>query len=562
MKRSDFRAHIEALKLQQKQVAVAFVEALPKDEEVALNTATTKLSKLLADHHDGVTFFASAARRAALAAALKLPLDVVVAALDAREVILDPRFPRHVSDALVRQGAAAAVSVRFISVEGRAATTNVPKYGPVRVTGDPSSALALRDVAAKNPAALVVLANEDDRKWYADSGCPYAFVSAVARGFELSDHADWLPVPPLGPARTWSRANDPLLPNPELTAMLRAEAAAGHIKARDGAPWDQGYPQNGNTFLFPTEVERCAPCLFDADERGVEPSYPLVEILRRLDPGFADVEVRHLRRAHSHEETFELSVEELRNATKTVVWWRERQLFGFGPATAALATALGPHHDLAVPAALTAIIDALAHANPFDDLAWKPLLDAARDVGLDLALAQAARKSEVAGSDPVTKLEANRHAEREKTRVRVRTPTEGDADAIRSALMALAERPLDVERADATLPFRLKLAARSEFLELPKDPFDVVHAIAQLGAGRTMRIRIAQFRGAGSGEMRADRTYSGRRRSDWRDSDGDILELDGDGTHVWIETRYDPDLDGARPGRRIRGKAAIAADDD
>ena len=93
------------------------------------------------------------------------------------------------------------------------------------------------------------------------------------------------------------------------------------------------------------------------------------------------------------------------------------------------------------------------------------------------------------------------------------------------------------------LPLYFSLASEAPLSPLPLAESDVFHVLASLGAGRVLRIRVAQFEGAASGTLRRDT----RSTSDYKS-----VSLDGDGTHVVVQSLYDENLEGglARPRQR------------
>lgn len=113
------------------------------------------------------------------------------------------------------------------------------------------------------------------------------------------------------------------------------------------------------------------------------------------------------------------------------------------------------------------------------------------------------------------------------------------------------------------LPLHFGLAAESPLSPLPKEPLDVVHVLANLGAGRVLRFRIQQFEGPGAGPLRVSTSSSAARHRLALRDEKHRCQLDGDGTHVVLECLYDELLEGVavQPRRRREGEAVSVYDD-
>ncbi len=139
-----------------------------------------------------------------------------------------------------------------------------------------------------------------------------------------------------------------------------------------------------------------------------------------------------------------------------------------------------------------------------------PIVHAYTAAGLSLKGAFASWAAQVAGADAPG---ANEVAE-----IELPQWTAADEIEARLAIAALAARPMCLRATLRTLRLRLELASRSPLSPMPRARFDVAHVLANVGARRVMRVRIAKFAGEGQGQLRA--------------TSRKCVELDGDGNRT------------------------------
>jgi len=317
------------------------------------------------------------------------------------------------------------------------------------------------------------------------------------------------------------------------------------------------------------EVSRLARQVFAADERGEEPAFTFHDIAPWL-MAHADgtwhlelPQVRSSRHQHPRQDqaVVALSLEHaLQGPTSTIVWWWKKRLLAMGPSAAAFADLVRPQHKVAAPGEIDDWRAALEVRNPFDPSAFNDLVEAARcEAGVSLTDAMGEWRRRIAADDASPSDRQGRD-DKQATERQVLGWSREDERAARAALSALAARPMKVPMAETTLALRLRAASRAPLILVAKNRFDVAHVIASLGAGRVLRVRIAQFEGAGTGEL----TLSAARSANSLAGTSRMLELDGDGTHAWVESLYDEELEGMYVRARARRADAEAArrDDD
>lgn len=534
------RALLNEQGLSQKDVAARMVEWSEKnapDDPLKLTTLTPKLSKLLGGDAEGRAYFSHGRRGEALAHGFNVPTDDIQGMLSRVELLLDPRLPWHAVEALRRQAAMCPERVQILPLVGdnseAAGEPDTTPFGVVRVAGAAEGdRLALRDASDDNERAVVVLADDVDVAFFERCRRRVSFVRRVPRGYELALDPGLVPVPPPKPGALW-RDGVPQISHPELTAWMRLEGAA----ARRGP-------------YLSREATESDRILAAADERGEEPAFPLDGVEGWLAERELDeivVPTRDYRRA----ETW--LAEGWKSPEDNLVWWHEEVLYSIGPASQAFVEILGGHSVVVDPPAVRAARDALETRNPFENFADERGAMKAIGLSLDEALAVRRRSLFVLDREGIAA---------SKDTFTLAPFSEDEEMRVRNVLRETAAREMCGVPAEwLGLPMYLNLAAQAELSPLPKEGFDVVHVLASLGAGRALRIRIAQFAGDGDGPL----AFSpGRSVYRLGGSVKGTCAMDGDGTHVFIETLYDELLEGSsvRPRARRRKQAQDDADDD
>lgn len=568
MNTERLRAILAEQELTQKDIATRVVDWLAANagDALKLGTVESKLSKLLAGEEEGIAHFEHGRRGEALAHALGLADEEVRAMLSRKQVLLDPQLPAHAAEALRRQALACPESVEILpdvgprrSSDGKPDTTPL---GPVReARSGEESRLALLDASDANPRAVVVLAHDADLRRFNDRGRSVSFVTRVPRGYELESDPGLVPVPPPKPPTLWPDGvgGVPHVAHPGLTAWVRE-------KSQKAKPDPYGHSSRQ-----PGPLEQL---LAAADERGEEPAFPLDEIgewLTRHELGFVPQARRH---GYPHYDPRRPPTPATREAlTGDNVWWHSGQIYAIGPKARAFADLIMCHDVVVDPPEIAAWLHALATRNPFEPEGfadvWAGLVSVglARVGGPHDAHALEERLKERRAELFAFGCEPDPHARPDTPPARFDLPTfaDGEEGAARESIRRLSARPLTgVLRAWLGLPLHLGLAAESPLSPLPKEPFDVVHVLANLGAGRVLRIRIAQFEGAGVGPLQVSSAHVARpHRLAFRD-EKKSCQLDGDGTHVVLECLYDELLEGAimLPRKRREEAAARSNDDD
>jgi hypothetical protein len=213
--------------------------------------------------------------------------------------------------------------------------------------------------------------------------------------------------------------------------------------------------------------------------------------------------------------------------TKTLLWSHARAILGVGAKTDRIAILLAPHHAIAEPPALARWKDALNTWNPWrsggkgglpESERWTSLCaDAVRELGFPIAGTVTRWREQVA-----------KKWARPRAPARLATPEE--AQGAHETLAALAARPWDVEASSPAWPLRLDAAARARLTALPgHGEREAIHVVANLGAGRLLRIQVVRF--------------LGEKQAAFQQCGGD-LEVDGGDVHIWFEPLGDPLLEG------------------
>lgn len=534
----EIRQLIQETKKSNKEVAGAFAERMGLN----INTVTSDLSELVNGKPGSERkFFSRHEQRQAFAQALEVDLERLEAIFGycdkRRYLVLDPALTADVRDFLMRQQESDEAGYECVEVQNG---------------GD------LGKTAKAAPGCVVALRNDADLRIYELADIAAATVRRVPRGFELLGFSGLVPIPRAAPAPAWNRGA-PMFSHPDLVADIRREAVARKLNEKnidDARRFDRSHEREPSAedvgWLRRRQLDdviTLARHVFSSDKTETEPSFPLSLVLPWLEArGDAKwrLQVPQARRDRLHDATIDMTLEEAEGKSKsTTVWWWQDRLFAVGPSAEALRRALLPLHDVEFPASLRVWQEALKTRNPFGN-AFAPLVKAAAEEA-GISLAEATRTwaecvhrgrfdDGASGTDKPTKVKIERWTE--------------DAEAVaRTAIGELAARAMVVPLGDETVSLRLRSASRAPLALLEKNRFDAVHAIASLGAGRVLHIRIAQFEGDAEGELTVTRPSRG------------LLTLDGDGTHAWIESSYDEELEGMFVRARARRAEEANASD-
>lgn len=554
MDTQHLRALLTERNLTQKEVAVRMLEWFAVNQSSDPPKQTTlesKLSKLLNNDSEGMSFFEQDRRGEALAHAFEVPPHVVAAMLARVQLLLDPRLPVHAVEALQRQASADPDRVEVLPTMGRAAATegkpDTTPQGPVRVAVAPEGdRITLRDASDRHDRAVVVLASDIDADYFKARGRRVSFLTRVPRGYQLDLDPALVPVPPAKTPPLWVRG-EPQITHPDLTAWMRRTLDAANSAARED-PYRYGQRK-------PSAEEQI---LATADERGEEPAFSL-DLARpwmtSRGVGIASLyPARHSDSSRDHRELLALSRAALAAGG---IWWWSATLYAVGSKARAFAELLTSHNVVVDPPAIAAWFAALETRNPFEPASFADVREGLSAIGLTLEHTRAERNGQLFAID-------SGGIERAEDPFDLPVIGEEEGLAVRAALRRTATRAMSRVPAEwIRLPLYLGLAAEASLSPLPKQDFDVVHVMANLGAGRVVRVRIAQFEGAGAGPLTFSplRGHVTRHR---RESAKSSCTLDGDGTHVSIETLYDELLEGSSvPARaRRRRQAEEDADDD
>ncbi|MBK8939222.1 MAG: hypothetical protein IPM79_16755 [Polyangiaceae bacterium] len=476
-KLSDFlKQHLDATSRAQKDVSGAFHTELVSrgGKELSMNTIEPKLSKLLSGSEEGARFFLDDAQRlAALASAVGVSEEEILRLRGVRTLVLDPRLDKGVAEYL---------RARAESPDARHACVSAADRDELRRMGK------------ERVGCLVVLADLSDRAFFEGADVDFTTVSKHPRGWLLEKHPELVPLPPAPPPQLFL-GDQPMIPSD-----LFAEEVRKDLSRRGG---------------WRLDIDKR---LADAEERGEVPTFPL----REVGPLLAG---RARKNAISWGNPPTLlwnfqTAEPGWDPEITFVWTKNRQLFVTGPEAEWVRSIAAPYHEAHGLTCLDPLRDAIARWNPWarlppdpdrreatpEDAEYQALARALGDEGLDLKLI-------------VKGWRAHRDPEHAKKEWSLSLADEAAQEVARAGLVSLLRRKFSLEAAQQM--FRLHLALSAELATIEREPGDLLHVVANLGAGHVIRVRALEYPHEAPTTLQAQRVNDGS-------------DLDGGDVHIFI----------------------------
>ena len=528
---------VSSLGLSQKEISTRFHELLG-DAKPSLSFATVqpKLSKLLKGDPEGERcFFGDLRREKALAETLRTTVEQLRALRATRTLVLDSALDSAAVEYLLAAAGRpnATHSCVPVSVEP---TPEGRDFHASQRELQARQRDALRARAKENPGALVVRAGRacdsfGDQSFFDGAAIEVTTVEKHPRGWTLTGTADLVPLPPPREPPVFDRGGEPMMPHEQFAADARRTATARR-GGRSAAPYD-----GERRMAVEAHVRAC-------DERDEVPSFRVAG------------ELAECLSQESNASVLPNPVPWSDLGARTFWWVHGRKVLAVGPNVAGFAAALAPHHDVSVPVALDEWKAGLERWNP-----WR--LTEADSPGCALQ----ARVIEVCGFDPV------RLGSVEWARARANACTDlalqpvdetGIADA-RALISELAARGIEPGPM-LELPFVLDQAARAPIRLLRGTGRDQLHVLANLGAGRVLRIRIRMFVDDRRRSLEHAAKVDSEGGASTRYVNGTAVPLvfDGGDVRLWLQYSEEPLLEGfalpARTGRAREADEAAARD--
>ncbi|MBL8719822.1 MAG: hypothetical protein JNL79_27785 [Myxococcales bacterium] len=520
---------LEALGWQQKQLAHEWHRA--SGEKISVSTFVSRLSNLMNDEENGYAFVAETAegngRISSLASVLGVEvshLRALVAATASRPTLI---FGDHVPESqrayFEKRAARFPARLRCVTAGGELG------LAPARER--------LRDAAKKHRNAYVVVADARDADFYAGAGVRTTQVEEVPKGFRIPE------VPEMSLQQTARTVDDdgmPMVGDERIEASLRQAASRSYGRKDEDAKWlqviaDADADDRPVTFRHDWLLER----------RGGRP--PTSEAVERaaLTMGAASAGLGGHR-----ERTQRLSTA---SHGLDFLWWHHGRVLGFPEYTYWRERAAPVEvNDVATFAPLVEKLKGVfGGMNPY----------AATDPRCDLSAELAAFEEETGLALNITPAMVRQTyqawVERPTTMVEgvpVRRGTELD-DRVHAALDEILDRDFEVPLEQASVIWMLQLVRGAQLLHGAADE-RVLEAVADIGTGNVLRLRIQRF---ASEEPSPMRYWAGGRES----------SLDGGDIRITWSKLFDETLEGTslkvverRRAEAARLASAAEADED
>ncbi len=466
-KLSEFlKAHLHETNRLQKDVAGAFQSAYRAlgGKELTMNTLEPKLSKLLAGEVEGVRFFLEdATRRQAFAAAVGLPEAELERLRDVRTLVLDPALPKEAREYFVARETAPDARHCCVLVE-RGSSSIQPRDD-------------LRRVAKEHPGCLVVLLGGTDAAFYEGASIDFSAATQHPRGWIVERAKDLVPLPPPPPPRLFGAGGQPMMPCEELAEAVRE--------------------QTKRSFYGPYDI---AKRVADADKVGATPTFCL---LAEVGPHAAERDKRrHVSWGRAPELRWDFSAGNPGwDPMTTYVWAVESKLFVVGPEAEWVRNLIAPYHTAVGPTSLDMLREAVEQWNPWLTLPPDPYrnVDTSALCSRYLELQRILRTEGFSLESVVKDWWAHRDPESESSRNKIESPwtlavsDEGERERALSNLERLLGRTFELDDRTVHQLFRLRLVLRADIATIARQPDDLLHLVANVGAGHLLRVRVLEF---------------------------------------------------------------------
>ncbi|MCE7890980.1 MAG: hypothetical protein DYH12_15000 [Sorangiineae bacterium PRO1] len=525
---------------QQKTLAHAWYERVGSGSP---STFVTRLSKLMNDEQEGYDFVLDEKedRLSGLAEPLGWTPEKLRALIDAAlaraTLILHPQLSEAVSAFLVKRQAPDAY--KCVHVEGAGSNGGVRE--------------ALRDAAKKERNAIVVVPHDGDHDFFDGAGIKTSRVDATKPGYRLVALPDLL------------RPVDPKLFDDDGMPMVRDEAIERSYRERMSVdpkrephrhPLDETDPRVRAIRQADAEGRLVTFRLEDVQAEHRWRPWPdalktraLYDALERVHPEKAKERTKY--------ESWRTNNSFERREEEPWVWANGRSVFVMGPESAAV-KAIAQHHELRKVASFEPLVDALAKVmttlNPDGE---GGMLDVSREleafetetgIALDIQMAD------------VRKLLAPNGKAKFVDGASVRVSSEADQE-VRALLDDVLAR--EFITLDASDVFVLQ-AVRDAALVHVVAKEGTLSAVANIGAGRLLRLDTTTFAGEEPRPMRLAERTSDRQRSYNSAFWSYGCTYDGGNVRITLKALFDQNLEGSvlrSVGRRRDEEAARAAAD-
>lgn len=528
---------------QQKTLAHAWYERVGSGSP---STFVTRLSKLMNDEQEGYDFVLDEKedRLSPLADALDWTPEKLRALIDAAlagtTLVLHPKLPEAVSAFLLKRQESGAYKCTLVDGAG--------SNGGVREV--------LKDAAKSARNAFVVIPDSSrDHDFFEGAGVRTTRVEPAEPGYKLVALPDLIPKLP------------PKLHDDDGTAMVPDTGIEHRYRARLNADSRDSY---GQIRERPSEDDPFVRAIRQADAEGRLVTFRLedVQAEHRWQPWPDALKTRALydalERVHPEKakerrkyETWRTNDSFERREEEPWVWANGRSVFVMGPESAAV-KAIAQHHELRRVASFEPLVDALAKVmttlNPDGE---GGMLDVSREleafetetgIALDIQMAD------------VRKLLAPNGKAKFVDGASVRVSSEADQE-VRALLDDVLAR--EFITLDASDVFVLQ-AVRDAALVHVVAKEGTLSAVANIGAGRLLRLDTTTFAGEEPRPMRLAERTSDRQRSYNSAFWSYGCTYDGGNVRITLKALFDQNLEGSvlrSVGRRRDEEAARAAAD-
>lgn len=525
---------------QQKTLAHAWYERVGSGSP---STFVTRLSKLMNDEQDGYDFVLDdkEERLSGLAEPLGWTPEKLRALIDAAlagtTLVLHPALPEAVAAFLLKRQEAGAYKCTQVDGAG--------SNGGVRE--------ALRDAAKSARNSFVVVPNDRDHDFFEGAGVRTTRVELANPGYKLVALRELIPALP---PKLHDDDGMPMVPDEAIERSCRERMSVDPRREPHWQPLDETDPR--------------VRAIREADAEGRLVTFRLedVQAEHRWQPWPDALKTRALydalERVHPEKakerrkyETWRTNDSFERREEEPWVWANGRSVFVMGPESAAV-KAIAQHHELRRVASFEPLVDALAKVmttlNPDGE---GGMLDVSREleafetetgIALDIQMAD------------VRKLLAPNGKGKFVDGASVRVSSEADQE-VRALLDDVLAREFITP--DASDVFVLQ-AVRDAALVHVAAKEGTLSAVANIGAGRLLRLDTTTFAGEEPGPMRLVERTSDRQRSYNSAFWSYGCTYDGGNVRITLKALFDQNLEGSvlrSVGRRRDEEAARAAAD-